>query len=290
MSASDLNRPGASAAPPFATPQAKKHLGQHFLHDSYVIERIVRAIAPKPEDTLVEIGPGPGALTLPLLRRAGSLDVVEIDRDLIPVLEQAAQGIGELRVHRADALRFDYLTLAVPGRRLRLVGNLPYNISTPLLFHLLEYGTQIVDMHFMLQKEVVDRIVAGPGTPDYGRLSVAVAARADADSLFTIGPGAFRPPPKVDSAIVRIKPRPPAFEILDLDCFDRVVTAAFGQRRKQLGNALSSVMDADLIRAAGIDPRERAERLAAAEFAALANTVVHARVTPENPLETPNGD
>ena len=252
-------------------PQAKKRFGQHFLHDSSVIERIVRAISPRPDDDLVEIGPGPGALTAPLLRLTGSLDVVEIDRDVLPALEHATRGLDGLRVHIADALNFDYAVFARPGRRLRLAGNLPYNISTPLLFHLLDYGTQITDMHFMLQKEVVDRIVAGPGSKDYGRLSVAVAARAEAWSLFRIGPGAFRPPPKVDSAVVRIRPRPPAFEILDQNLFDRVLLAAFGQRRKQLGNALSALMPASMISAAGIDPRERAEQLGAEQFAALAN-------------------
>lgn len=258
-------------------PQAKKRFGQHFLHDGAVIERIVRLISPQPGDVLVEIGPGPGALTAPLLRACGELDVVEIDREVIPLLRENLGDAAGLRVHEADALAFDYTTLARPGHRLRLAGNLPYNISTPLLFHLLGYGTQVTDMHFMLQKEVVDRICAEPGTPDYGRLSVAVAARAQAWSLFKIGPGAFKPPPKVDSAVVRIVPRTPDYEIHDFDVFDRVVTAAFGQRRKQLGNALGALMTAAQIEAADVDPQTRAEQLSAADFTRLANLLAATR-------------
>ncbi|HXG28593.1 MAG TPA: 16S rRNA (adenine(1518)-N(6)/adenine(1519)-N(6))-dimethyltransferase RsmA, partial [Nevskiales bacterium] len=187
----------------------RKRFGQHFLHDPGVIHRILAALAPQPGQTLVEIGPGLGALTVPLLQQAGELHVVELDRDVIPRLEAACAGHGRLIVHAADALRFDFRALAPPGGRLRLVGNLPYNISTPLLFHLLAQADAIADMLFMLQKEVVERMVAQPGEPAYGRLSVSLAAQAAVEALFTVGRGAFRPPPKIESAVVRVVPRPP---------------------------------------------------------------------------------
>ena len=257
---------------------AKKRFGQNFLHEPQVIERIVRSINPQPGEVLVEIGPGLGALTVPLLRRHGSLHVVEIDRDVVPHLQQACAGLPGLQLHLADALKFDYAGLAAPGQALRLAGNLPYNISTPLLFHLLRFAPQVRDMHFMLQKEVVDRLTAEPDTDDYGRLTVTVAARAQADYLFTVGPGAFRPAPKVDSAVVRLTPRPAPFAIDDLDAYDRLVTAAFSQRRKTLGNALKQLLPAAQIEATGIDPRRRGETLTPAQFALLANRWVRTRV------------
>jgi len=249
----------------------RKRFGQNFLHDASVIARIVRAVDPQPGETLVEIGPGLGALTAPLLEKTGALQVIEIDRDLAPRLRERFREHPGLTVHLADALRVDYRTLAPPGTRLRVVGNLPYNISTPLLFHLLGYGETIRDMHFMLQKEVVERIVAAPGTDAYGRLSVTVAARAEACMLFTVGAGAFRPAPKVESAVVRIVPRPAPFPVDDFGTFERLVTAAFTKRRKQLGNALAGFLEGAEITAAGIDPRMRPEQLGAAEFAQLAN-------------------
>lgn len=255
---------------PVATHRARKRFGQHFLHDSGVIERILRAINPQPGEPLVEIGPGLGALTMPLLQRCGQLDVIEIDRDVVPLLRERCAGLGELRIHQADALRFDYTALATGNAPLRLVGNLPYNISTPLLFHLLAASAHIRDMHFMLQKEVVDRLTAVPGSADYGRLTVTVAVRAQAQALFEVGAGAFRPPPRVVSAVVRITPRPAPFPIHNLETFDRVVATAFGQRRKTLTNALRGVLDADSIRAVGINPGLRAERLAPADFVKLA--------------------
>jgi 16S rRNA (adenine1518-N6/adenine1519-N6)-dimethyltransferase len=250
--------------------RAKKRFGQNFLHDPQVISRLLRAINPQPSETLVEIGPGLGALTAPLLTAAGQLDVVEIDEDVLPVLTEACAGRGDLRITRADALTVDYRQFRRPGEALRLVGNLPYNISSPLLFHLLDQAETIRDMHFMLQKEVVDRICAAPGDDAYGRLTVSIAVRAEAHALFTVGPGAFRPAPKVDSAIVRLRPRPPPFAVNRLDTFDRVVTLAFGQRRKQLANTLKSLMSAEDIRACDIAPDIRAERLAPADFARLA--------------------
>ncbi len=249
---------------------AKKRFGQNFLHDPYVIDRILRSINPQPGDRLIEIGPGLGALTAPLLRLAGELQVVELDRDVIPHLIEACGHSDKLHILQADALKVDFSTFA-DGRRLRLIGNLPYNISTPILFHLLKFADAISDMHFMLQKEVVDRMAALPGEDAYGRLSVSLAARAEVAHLFDVGPGAFKPAPKVDSAIVRLRPRPPSFEIRDWGLFDRLVTAAFSQRRKTLSNGLKGMMTAADIASVGIDPGIRAERLSAEQFAALAN-------------------
>ncbi len=250
--------------------QARKRFGQHFLHDPQVIGRILRALDPQPDDTVVEIGPGLGALTLPLLQRLPRLQVVELDRDVIPRLRAASGDAPGLEIHQADALSFDFASLAVRGRPLRLLGNLPYNISTPLLFHLLDCLGAVRDMHFMLQKEVVERLVAVPGGGDYGRLTVMVAARAKAEMLFEVGPGAFTPPPRVVSAVVRITPRPAGFPIDDPRAFAQVVATAFGQRRKTLANALKRLLPATAIAAAGIDPGARAETLAPADFGRLA--------------------
>jgi 16S rRNA (adenine1518-N6/adenine1519-N6)-dimethyltransferase len=250
----------------------KKRFGQHFLHERAVVDRIVRTMDPKPGEKIVEIGPGLGALTGPLLEKCGTLTAIEIDRDVLPALD-AAFG-GKLDLIQGDALEVDFRELAdeIQGAgKLRLAGNLPYNISTPLLFHLLESADLIADMHFMLQKEVVDRICAAPDTEDYGRLTVTLAARAEAHMLFTVGPGAFTPPPQVDSAVVKIVPRAPDFEIRDLAAYDRVVKAAFGLRRKTLSNALKGVATVAQIEAAGIDPRARGETLSPEEFARLAN-------------------
>jgi 16S rRNA (adenine1518-N6/adenine1519-N6)-dimethyltransferase len=254
--------------------RARKRFGQHFLHEPGVIARIVRAIAPKAGQALVEIGPGLGALTVPLLEAAGALTVVELDRDVIPHLREACAASGALRVIEADALNVDYTALAAglaPGGRIRLAGNLPYNISTPLLFHLFGHAAAIEDMHFMLQKEVVRRICAAPDTDDYGRLTVTLAARADAVELFTVGPGAFNPPPRVDSAVVRITPRPAPFPIRDLARYDQLALLAFNQRRKTLHNALRGAVDEAQFAAAGIDPRARGETLSPEAFARLAN-------------------
>lgn len=256
---------------------AKKRFGQHFLHDTRVIERILQALNPLPGERLVEIGPGRGALTAPLIARVGQLIVVEIDRDVVEPLRRACGHAPGLDIRLADALTFDFAELATPAAPLRLVGNLPYNISTPLLFHLLEQSQAIRDMLFMLQKEVVDRMVAGPGDEAYGRLSVALAARAEVSHLFNVGPGAFNPPPQVDSAVVRLVPRPPDFEVRDWSLFDRVLAAAFGQRRKQLGNSLRALVKPQQFEACSIDPALRAERLSAADFARLANTLHQAQ-------------
>jgi 16S rRNA (adenine1518-N6/adenine1519-N6)-dimethyltransferase len=252
--------------------KARKRFGQNFLHDRHVIDRIVRAIHPKAGERLVEIGPGLGALTLPLLQAAGRLEVVELDRDLIPKLAEQCAGKGELLIHSADALKFDFCSLATDGK-LRLAGNLPYNISTPLIFHLLDQARCIDDMHFMLQKEVVERLAAKPDTSDYGRLSVMVQFRCKVEQLFIVPPGAFTPAPKVESAIVRLEPYAEPPVNVDAAVLEKLVAQAFGQRRKTLRNTLKGLLDAEAIEAAGIDPQRRAETLSLQEFAALANRV-----------------
>ncbi len=251
--------------------RTKKRFGQHFLHERRVIDKILTAVSPRPGDSLVEVGPGLGAITLPLLERAGKLTAVELDRDVIPLLEESARGKGELRVIQGDALDTDFRALAPAGGKLRLVGNLPYNVSTPLLFHFLDQMDCIADMHFMLQKEVVQRMAAPPGGKDYGRLTVMLAARCKVEPLFDIGPGAFRPPPKVHSAFVRLIPHAVApFPLPDPARFAQVVTQAFSHRRKTLKNALMGLVDEAAILAAGIDPKTRPETLSAADFARLA--------------------
>ena len=248
--------------------RARRRFGQNFLVDGNVIHRIVAAIASKPGDNLVEIGPGLGALTRPLLEASGRLHVVEIDRDLIARLKQEFAG-QSLEIHEGDALKFDFAGL---GGDLRVVGNLPYNISTPILFHLSDYADRIVDMTFMLQKEVVDRMVADPGTEDYGRLSVMLQYRFVIDRLFEVPPGAFRPVPKVTSAIVRLVPRP-AQELgaRDAALFGRVAAAAFGQRRKTLRNTLRDFIDQAGLAELGIDAGLRGERLSVGDFVRIAN-------------------
>jgi 16S rRNA (adenine1518-N6/adenine1519-N6)-dimethyltransferase len=249
----------------------KKRYGQHFLHDPGTIERIVRAIDPQPGDRIVEVGPGRGAITAPVLERARSLDVVEIDADVVPALEARCAGRGELRVHVRDALEFDLRELRGDGPKLRLIGNLPYNVSTPLLFHFIRQLDAIGDMHFMLQREVVARMAARPDTGDYGRLTVTLAPHVAVEALFDIGTGAFKPAPQVVSTFFRLRPhaRPP-FDTGDPAAFARVVAAAFSKRRKTLRNALEGVLSVEQIRAAGVDPGARAETLAPAQFGDLA--------------------
>jgi 16S rRNA (adenine1518-N6/adenine1519-N6)-dimethyltransferase len=237
----------------------RKRFGQHFLHDARVIRRIVEAIAPAAADLVVEIGPGEGALTRALLARTPRVEAIEIDRDLAAAL--AAEGI---RVHVADALAFDFSRFP---QGVRIVGNLPYNISTPLLFHLLGNAHRVRDLHFMLQREVVERMVAGPSTPEYGRLSVMLQARFAMQKLFRVAPGAFRPPPKVDSAVVRMVPlgRPLG---CDEKVFERVVREAFSARRKTLRNALA-LQPADY-EALAIDARLRPENLSPQDYVRIA--------------------
>jgi 16S rRNA (adenine1518-N6/adenine1519-N6)-dimethyltransferase len=249
---------------------ARKRFGQHFLHDRSVLERIARELAPQADAALVEIGPGRGALTELLLGKSRTLDVIEIDRDLAATLATRWGGAPGFALHVADALEFDFAALAhTRGQRLRVIGNLPYNISTPLLFHLAAAHQHIDDLHVMLQKEVIERIVAAPGSGEYGRLTVMLAPWFEATRLFDVGPGAFTPAPRVWSAVARLTVRrAPAFPLPP--AFARVVSAAFSQRRKTLRNALRGVADADTIVAAGVDPAMRAETLAPADFAAIA--------------------
>ena len=251
--------------------RAKKRLGQHFLHDPGVIRRIVDAIRPLRGDTMVEIGGGPGALTAPLVDKLDRLHVVEVDRDLADALPGRVANPERLVVHTGDALKFDFGALATGPRSLRVVGNLPYNISTPLLFHLLSFGTAIKDLHVMLQREVVERMTASPGGKEYGRLTVMLALWAKSEVCFHIGPGAFSPPPKVWSTVVRMTPHEsPPFAVRDKQRFAALVAHVFSMRRKTLGRALKGRITPEQIAAAGIDPRARPETLAPAELAKLA--------------------
>ena len=249
----------------------RKRFGQNFLHDPVIINKIINAIRPARSDALLEIGPGQGAITRPLLEAAGKLTVVELDRDLIGPLQAGCSDIGELTVHSADALTFDFCQVA--GQQLlRIIGNLPYNISTPLLFHLLDQHQCIRDMHFMLQKEVVERMAASPGSGQYGRLSVMLQYRCRVTPLFTIGSGAFKPPPRVESAFVRLEPyAKPLVQLSNEATFAALVRQAFSQRRKTLRNTLRDLLDAMDISSLGIDPSARAETLDIHDFAALAN-------------------
>jgi 16S rRNA (adenine1518-N6/adenine1519-N6)-dimethyltransferase len=252
--------------------RARKRFGQHFLHDQNIIERILRAINPLPGENLIEIGPGQGALTWPLLRSCKSMIAIELDRDLIPVLNRESPRHGKLDVINADILEFDLSSLG-DECKYRLVGNLPYNISTPLMFHLLESVAQISDMHFMVQKEVALRIVAAPGNSHYGRLSIMLQYQCETQYLFDVGPECFQPPPKVDSAIIRLIPRAaPEHDIGDYDTFASIVQTAFGQRRKTLSNSLKKWFTRDAISACDIDPGLRAENLTIGDFAKLSRT------------------
>lgn len=261
----------------------KKHLGQHFLHDRDVIERIVHAIDPKPQQHLVEIGPGEGVLTLPLLDIAGKLTAIELDRDLHEPLLARCASHGELRLVRGDVLDIDLGALQQtvvaesghPGQ-LRVVGNLPYYLSSPILFHCLKYIDSIADMHFMLQREVAERIAATPGGKVYGRLSVMMQLAFAVEPLISVPATAFRPPPKVESQVLRLRPLPLAARpTVDPTRLRDVVRAAFGQRRKTLNNALRGVLDADTIRSVGVDPKARAETLEPRQFVALTVAAGH---------------
>ncbi|MBS3803976.1 MAG: 16S rRNA (adenine(1518)-N(6)/adenine(1519)-N(6))-dimethyltransferase RsmA [Oleiphilaceae bacterium] len=254
--------------------QARKRFGQNFLQDPGVIERIVRSISPKPDDAMVEIGPGLGALTEEILNTNPRLDVIELDRDLVPVLRTKFFNYPNLKIHQADALSFDFRTL-VTDRPLRILGNLPYNISTPLIFHLLEQADAVQDMHFMLQKEVVQRMAAVPGDKNYGRLGIMTQYFCKVQPLFEVGPGAFRPSPKVDSAIVRLVPH----EALpcpakDLATLQSVVRTAFNARRKTLRKALAGLTSVEELQALGIDDGLRPENLTLAQYVAIADALV----------------
>jgi len=249
----------------------RKRFGQNFLHDPNIIRRILSVVDPRPGERLVEIGPGHGAITIGLLRAAGRLDAVELDRDLIGPLARRCANLGELTIHNADALAFELCALC-PHERLRLIGNLPYNRSAPLLFRFLDQADYIHDMHFMLQREVVERIAAGPGSKVYGRLSVMIQVYCRAEPLFRVGPGAFTPAPKVDSAFVRLIPhRPLPYPVRDRVCLSRLVAQAFGQRRKILRNSLRGLVAPRLLESQGPYPGQRAEELSVETFVRLAN-------------------
>ena len=254
------------------TVRARKRLGQHFLHDPFIIDKMIRAIAPEQHDLFVEIGPGLGALTIPLLGRLDQLHAVEIDDRLARQVAANKEAKDKLLLHRADALKFDFGRLADKQRPLRVVGNLPYNISTPLLFHLLSFKPAISDMHLMLQKEVVDRMTARPGGKEYGRLTVMLSAWTQIEACFDIGPGAFNPPPKVWSSLVRVTIRSaPLFVIEDEAAFARTVARLFSMRRKTVRRSLKGQLTPEQIEALDIDPGARPEVLEPSQFAQIAH-------------------
>ncbi len=253
---------------------ARKRFGQNFLHDQGVIHRIVMAINPKPGQRIVEIGPGLGALTKEVLALAGAMDAVELDRDLIPKLAVMAEDIGELTIHSADALKFDFRALVSEGEQLRVFGNLPYNISTPLIFHLLAQQGLIKEMHFMLQKEVVDRMVAQPGTKRFGRLSIMVQYYCQVRCLFYVSAKSFTPAPKVESAIVRLQPHTEKpFIANDEKLFGQLVTMAFNHRRKTMRNAIKDMATEEQIINAGVRADVRPETVSVEQFVSIANSL-----------------
>jgi len=254
--------------------RARKRFGQNFLHDQNIINKIIRAINPKTTQNIVEIGPGQGALSYPLLDSIEQLNAVEIDRDLIQLLNQQSPKHGKLIIHEGDALKFDFKKFAQAENKLRLVGNLPYNISTPLIFHLLTFLDDISDMHFMLQKEVVQRMSAEPNSKTFGRLSVMLQWYCDVDYLFDIPPHAFNPAPKVVSSLVRLRPKKnPLTELSNPNQFSKLVNRVFQQRRKTLRNTLKNYLTEEQIKALGISPTARPETLCLLEFAALSNAI-----------------
>jgi 16S rRNA (adenine1518-N6/adenine1519-N6)-dimethyltransferase len=249
--------------------KARKRFGQHFLHDQMVIQRIIDSTNPQTEDLLVEIGPGQGALTFPLLKRCSKLTAIELDRDLIGMLQKKADSLGQLTLINEDVLTFDFNRFP-NNQKLRVIGNLPYNISTPLMFHLLESSDRIIDMHFMVQKEVALRIVASPGDRNYGRLSLMLQYACQCTYLFEVGPQSFSPPPKVDSAVIRLRPHEvkPA-DVGEYQIFSEIVKLAFAQRRKTLSNALKERIDKNTLSELDISPKSRAEELSLEDFARI---------------------
>lgn len=270
-------------------PFARKRFGQHFLHDPTVLENIVAAIGPQASDRLVEIGPGRGALTRLLLEAGGgSLDTIEIDRDLSALLRTELHAQPRFALHEVDALKFDYTQLARErGGRLRVVGNLPYNISTPLLFHLLEHATAIEDLHIMLQREVIARMAAQPDEDDYGRLTIMLAPLVTIERLFDVGPGAFKPAPRVWSSVARLTVRPePLFTVSPH--FGKVVAAAFSHRRKTLRNSLRGLVSLEQIQSCGLDPGARPETFAPQAFNDLARTLDSGTPVPDSDTSASN--
>jgi 16S rRNA (adenine1518-N6/adenine1519-N6)-dimethyltransferase len=256
--------------------KARKRFGQNFLHDQRIIQRIVSSIAPKAGQVMLEVGPGQGAITKLLLQHEPQLTAVELDRDLAAGLRIQFADDKNFSLIEGDVLQFSVAQLQAAPHSVRVVGNLPYNISTPLLFQLLEQREYIADMHFMLQKEVVDRMAASPGGRDYGRLSIMVQYACRVTHLFDVPPGAFNPPPKVTSAIVRLQPCEPLLAAHNFATFARVVNVAFQQRRKTLRNTLKALMNEEQLCAAGVDPAARAETLSVEDFVRLANILATA--------------
>ena len=249
--------------------QARKRFGQHFLSATGVVSDIINAVAAKPDDILVEIGPGLGALTVPLANTGAELHAIEFDRDLAAPLRKKFADFDNVTIHECDALKFDYATL---GDDIRIVSNLPYNISTPMLFRLIEYKQHIRDLHLMLQKEVVDRMAAAPGSKRYGRLSIMLGCHMQVQPLFDVPPDAFSPPPKVNSAVVALRPLPDsAFQVLNHGEFSALVTKAFSKRRKTVRNALKGLANDEQLLEAGIDPGSRPEQIAIRNWVALTN-------------------
>ncbi|REL28304.1 16S rRNA (adenine(1518)-N(6)/adenine(1519)-N(6))-dimethyltransferase RsmA [Thalassotalea euphylliae] len=266
--------------------QAKKRFGQNFLHNDAIISRIVDAINPEPGENLIEIGPGLGALTEPVVERAGDLSVVELDRDLAERLRHHPFLAQHLTIHEIDALKFDFSTLATAEQPLRVFGNLPYNISTPLIFHLLSFKADIKDMHFMLQKEVVDRMAAQPDSKAYGRLSIMTQYQCEVESVMEIGPEAFQPPPKVDSAIVRLIPRRDINNQVEcLKTLNSVCVTAFNQRRKTIRNSFKKLVSAEELESLGLTPTLRPENLTIDNYISLAN-YIHANSASSEDLES----
>ncbi|CAM4383204.1 MAG: Ribosomal RNA small subunit methyltransferase A [Legionellaceae bacterium] len=248
----------------------RKRFGQNFLQDQYIIQKIIKAIKPDPFEKLIEIGPGKGALTIPLLKLVKELNMIELDRDLVPLLENTCAGLGKITIHQKDALLFDFSTFTQESHALRIVGNLPYNISTPLLFHLLNYASYIKDMHFMLQKEVVDRIVAQPNTSDYGRLSIMLQYFCHVESLFIVKPDSFYPAPKVNSAIIRLTPHTTLpYSVNNFSLLQKIVAQAFNQRRKTLRNSLKTLINETQLEKLNISPQSRPENLSLQDYVNL---------------------
>ncbi|MFT3741701.1 MAG: 16S rRNA (adenine(1518)-N(6)/adenine(1519)-N(6))-dimethyltransferase RsmA [Gammaproteobacteria bacterium] len=258
--------------------QPKKNLGQHFLRDKNIIGKIVAAIAPQASDHIVEIGPGLGALTQALLPHIDHLAVVEFDRDLIAPLKELCEGLGALTIYHQDVLQFDFEALKPASQSLRIVGNLPYQISTPLLFYLIQYVTWIKDLHFMLQKEVVDRLAAKPGSKAYGRLSVMIQYHFKVQALFSVSRMAFHPPPQVESAVVRLIPQSRTLPANDYAHFSELVKQAFNHRRKTLANSLKGEVATEQFAQAGIDLKARPETLSVDDFVRLSNCSVHTKI------------
>ena len=271
--------------------QARKRFGQNFLHDQQVIDRIIREIAPKTEDHLLEIGPGQGALTRQLARSGARLDCVELDRDLAEHLRHQYRDYENVHIHQADILKFDLNELDLGERRIRVIGNLPYNISTPVLFHLLRYHEKIQDMNFMLQLEVVERMSAGVGDKNYGRLSLMLQYFCQAEKLFNVPPQAFSPQPKVNSAIVRLTPfRELPLTAKDVDCLKLVVRTAFNQRRKTLRNSLKTLISAEQLGELAIDMKLRPENLSLGDYVAISDAVSASKAANEAANKDPMGD